>query len=65
MAHKPILIIGFERSGTTLLRRVVSMCPALDYDLLHERKRLIEYGDRPLCLLRRISSAGLIGGLME
>ncbi len=32
----PILIIGFPRSGTTLLRRIVSMHPGLDYELIHE-----------------------------
>jgi len=39
----PILIMGFERSGTTLLRRLISMCPALRYDLLHEQWRLQTY----------------------
>lgn len=33
----PILILGYERSGTTLLRRLVSMHPLLDYDLVHEK----------------------------
>jgi len=46
--HKPILIIGFERSGTTLLRRIVSMCPALEYDLLHEKKQLLEYQEKKM-----------------
>ena len=32
----PILIIGFPRSGTTLLRRIVSMHPGLEYELIHE-----------------------------
>lgn len=32
----PILILGFPRSGTTLLRRVVSMHPGLDHELIHE-----------------------------
>lgn len=33
---QPILIIGFQRSGTTLLRRLVSMHPDLSYNLMHE-----------------------------
>jgi len=33
----PILILGYERSGTTLLRRLVSMHPNLEYELIHER----------------------------
>lgn len=39
----PILIVGFERSGTTLLRRLVSMCPDLKYNLIHEKWRLFDY----------------------
>ncbi|MCD6435596.1 MAG: sulfotransferase [Clostridiales bacterium] len=35
---KPILILGYERSGTTLLRRIVSMHPDLEYDIVHEQK---------------------------
>jgi len=38
---KPILVIGYERSGTTLLRRLVSMHPDLEYELIHERKDLL------------------------
>jgi hypothetical protein len=34
---KPLLIVGYERSGTTLLRRLVSMHPDLEYELIHER----------------------------
>ena len=33
----PILILGYERSGTTLLRRLVSMHPDLEYDIFHEK----------------------------
>jgi hypothetical protein len=36
---KPIYITGYERSGTTLLRRLVSMHPALKYEIVHEHKR--------------------------
>lgn len=32
----PFLILGYERSGTTLLRRLVSMHPGLEFDLVHE-----------------------------
>lgn len=32
----PIYVLGFERGGTTLLRRLVSMHPGLLYDLRHE-----------------------------
>jgi len=39
----PILITGFERSGTTLLRRLVSMHPDLEYDLIHEKRQLLSY----------------------
>ena len=39
----PIFITGFERSGTTLLRRIISMHPALEYELIHEKKRLLKY----------------------
>jgi hypothetical protein len=35
---KPLLILGYERSGTTLLRRIVSMHPSLEYDIVHEQK---------------------------
>jgi hypothetical protein len=38
---KRILITGYERSGTTLLRRLVSMHPALGYDIVHERRDLL------------------------
>ena len=34
----PLLILGYERSGTTLLRRIVSMHPSLQYDIVHEQK---------------------------
>lgn len=37
----PILIIGYERSGTTLLRRLVSMHPSLESDLVHEKPWLL------------------------
>lgn len=39
----PILVVGFERSGTTLLRRIISMCPTLEYNLIHEKWRLFAY----------------------
>ena len=35
----PILIVGYERSGTTLFRRLVSMHPGLDYALVHEKRK--------------------------
>jgi hypothetical protein len=34
--RKPIFITGYERSGTTLLRRLISMHPNLQYELVHE-----------------------------
>ncbi len=40
---QPIFITGFESSGTTLLRRIISMHPALKKDLLHETKQLLTY----------------------
>ena len=36
---KPFLLLGYERSGTTLFRRLMSMHPRLDYDLYHERPK--------------------------
>lgn len=37
----PILIVGYERTGTTILRRLVSMHPNLEYDLVHEKWNLL------------------------
>jgi len=37
----PILILGYERSGTTLVRRLLSMCPVLEYEIVHEKCRLL------------------------
>lgn len=37
----PIFITGYERSGTTLLRRLVSMHPSLEYDIVHEKPHLL------------------------
>ena len=34
--------MGYERSGTTLLRRLVSMHPRLEYELIHERPKLLQ-----------------------
>lgn len=34
--NTPICIVGYERSGTTLLRRLISMHPMMDYDIVHE-----------------------------
>jgi len=39
-------ITGFERAGSTLLRRLVSMHPALEYELIHEKRRLLKYDTR-------------------
>lgn len=39
--NTPILILGYERSGTTMLRRLVSMHPGLSYDLVHERPKVL------------------------
>jgi len=41
MAEK-ILVTGFQRSGTTLLRRIVSMHPELKTDILHEKRGFLE-----------------------
>ena len=38
-----VFITGFERSGTTLLRRIVSMWPGFHMDLIHEEKKLFTY----------------------
>lgn len=35
----PVLILGYERSGTTLLRRLVSMHPNMPFDIVHEQSR--------------------------
>lgn len=32
----PILLFGYERSGTTLMRRILSMCPGVEHMLVHE-----------------------------
>ena len=34
----PIYITGYERSGTTLVRRLVSMHPGFTYSIVHERR---------------------------
>lgn len=38
MIQLPILILGYERSGTTLLRRLVSMHPDIKGGLVHENQ---------------------------
>lgn len=38
-----VFITGFERSGTTLLRRLVSMWPGFEKDLIHEQRKLMTY----------------------
>lgn len=38
MLQLPILILGYERSGTTLLRRLVSMHPDIKSGLVHENQ---------------------------
>jgi hypothetical protein len=40
---QPVFITGFESSGTTLLRRIVSMHPYFSKDLIHEQKKLLLY----------------------
>jgi len=35
----PILILGYERSGTTLLRRLISMHPNMPFDIVHEQSK--------------------------
>jgi len=37
----PFLIIGYERSGTSMIRRLMSMHPGLDYDIIHEKAKLL------------------------
>ena len=37
----PFLVIGYERSGTSMLRRLMSMHPGLDYDIVHEKVKLL------------------------
>lgn len=43
---QPVFITGFERSGTTLLRRLVSMWPGFEKDLIHEGRKLLGYKTR-------------------
>ena len=43
MINSPIFITGFESSGTTLLRRICSMHPALEKDIIHEQRKLLQY----------------------
>ena len=43
MLNSPFFITGFESSGTTLLRRIMSMHPSLDKDIIHEQRKLLEY----------------------
>jgi hypothetical protein len=40
---QPVLITGFESSGTTMLRRIVSMNPIFEKDLIHEGRKLLGY----------------------
>lgn len=37
----PVFITGYERSGTSLLRRIISMHPHMPYELIHERPDLL------------------------
>ena len=39
----PVFITGFERSGTTMLRRIVSMNPELTHNLWNEKRRLLKF----------------------
>ena len=41
-----VFITGFERSGTTLLRRLVSMWPGYEKDVVHEQRKLLTYKTR-------------------
>ena len=36
MINKPFLVIGYQRSGTTMLRRLVSMHPGMSKGITHE-----------------------------
>jgi len=46
MVRNHIFVTGFESSGTTMLRRIISMHPCLQKDLIHEGKKLFSYSDR-------------------
>lgn len=61
----PILITGHERSGTTLLRRLVSMHPDLDCDLLHECWSLQQFRGPEDAMARyqlKVTQAGRVTG---
>lgn len=65
MNNLPIFITGFQSSGTTLVRRIVSMHPALKYELLHEGKRLMKYKSSDEALLHYhidVKQAGKLTG---
>lgn len=51
----PILILGYERSGTTLLRRLVSMHPKMPYDIVHEQANKLFKSQTKAEAIRRLS----------
>jgi len=58
----PILILGYERSGTTLLRRIVSMHPGLDYELVHENAKKLYSCQTRKQALRKMTYPGTQAG---
>ena len=58
----PFLVIGYERSGTTLVRRLMSMHPALEYDLVHERPREMLKCKKTKQAIRKLTSPATQAG---
>lgn len=53
----PLFITGYERSGTTLLRRIVSMHPDLPYEIIHENRKLLLAAESPSHALKTMKYA--------
>ncbi len=41
MLKIPFYLTGYERSGTTLIRRIMSMHPSMKYDIVHEQANIL------------------------
>lgn len=51
----PILILGYERSGTTLLRRLVSMHPRMPFDIVHEQCKKLFTSETKIEAIKRLT----------
>jgi hypothetical protein len=51
----PLLVIGYERSGTTLLRRLISMHPHLPAGLIHEQGKQLLSAATPAAANRKFA----------